>query len=203
MYLSRVNLDPRKTETAKAMARPSRFHGAVESCFSGERQHALWRVDKVGSGMNLLILSRDKPDLSSLTRLFGRSDAAASTMPYDAYVDGVRDDGVYRFRITANPTQKVQRKRVPMVITGRARHGDADGWLTGRLSKHGFVIHSLEMVEHRMVEIPSDGRKISFLSVTWEGICQVTNESAAKELLRKGLGHEKAFGCGLMTVMRL
>ena len=48
MYLSRVELDPTRRSTMTALAAPQKFHGAVESAFSGERRRRLWRLDRLG-----------------------------------------------------------------------------------------------------------------------------------------------------------
>ena len=57
MYLSRVELDPTRRSTMTALAAPQKFHGAVESAFSGERRRRLWRLDRLGEKLYLLLLS--------------------------------------------------------------------------------------------------------------------------------------------------
>ena len=37
----------------------------------------------------------------------------------------------------------------------------------------------------------------------YEGLLQVTDEENFRKILVEGLGREKAFGCGLLTVMRI
>ena len=61
MYLSRVELDPTRRSTMAALAAPQKLHGAVESSFTGERRRRLWRLDRLGEQLYLLLLSEDVP----------------------------------------------------------------------------------------------------------------------------------------------
>ena len=66
MYLSRVELDPTRRSTMAALAAPQKLHGAVESAFAGERRRRLWRLDRLGERLYLLLLSEDAPELSGV-----------------------------------------------------------------------------------------------------------------------------------------
>ena len=66
MYLSRVELDLTRRSTMEALAAPQKLHGAVESAFAGERRRRLWRLDRLGERLYLLLLSEDAPDLSGV-----------------------------------------------------------------------------------------------------------------------------------------
>ena len=82
MYLSRVELDPTRRSTMAALAAPQKLHGAVESAFTGERRRRLWRLDRLGERLYLLLLSEDVPELSGVVEQFG-TGAAAETRSYD------------------------------------------------------------------------------------------------------------------------
>ena len=82
MYLSRVELDPTRRSTMAALAAPQKLHGAVESAFGGERRRRLWRLDRLGEQLYLLLLSEDAPELSGVVEQFG-TGAAAETRSYD------------------------------------------------------------------------------------------------------------------------
>ena len=56
MYLSRIQLDPGRRSTMKALASPTLFHGAIEQSFSGPRSRNLWRIDKLGDKLYLIVL---------------------------------------------------------------------------------------------------------------------------------------------------
>ena len=66
MYLSRVELDPTRRSTMAALVAPQKLHGAVESAFAGERRRRLWRLDRLGERLYLLLLSEDAALLQQL-----------------------------------------------------------------------------------------------------------------------------------------
>ena len=45
-------------------------------------------------------------------------------------------------------------------------------------------------------------RMVRAFAVTYEGILKVNDVEKFKEILTEGLGREKAYGMGLMTIMR-
>ena len=45
-------------------------------------------------------------------------------------------------------------------------------------------------------------RQVKFLSVIYEGVLEVTNAEAFRTALISGIGRGKAYGMGLLTVMR-
>lgn len=209
MYLSRIILDTNKPETAQAIYRPARFHGAIESCFSGGRAHALWRLDLDGHLGCMYILSHEIPDLSRFHRDFGVECAEPGTVPYDGFLKSLQPDRLYHFRITVSPVVKIENKRIPMVFTGRSVHGNASSWLAGRLNSRGFFVEKDDfmLVGHRYVRMKRNsnheggGYTISYTEATFDGVLRIADVAAATEMLTKGLGSEKAFGCGLMTLM--
>ena len=104
MYLSRVELDPTRRSTMAALAAPQKLHGAVESAFAGERRRRLWRLDRLGERLYLLLLSEDVPELSGVVEQFG-TGAAAETRSYDPLLQRVEPGSSWQFRLTANPTK--------------------------------------------------------------------------------------------------
>ena len=71
MYLSRVELDLTRRAAMQALVAPQKLHGAVESAFAGERRRRLWRLDRLGGKLYLLLLSEDQPDLAGIAAQFG------------------------------------------------------------------------------------------------------------------------------------
>ena len=105
MYLSRVELDPTRRSTMAALAAPQKLHGAVESAFGGERRRRLWRLDRLGEQLYLLLLSEDAPELSGVVEQFG-TGAAAETRSYDPLLQRVEPGSCWQFRLTAKKAAK-------------------------------------------------------------------------------------------------
>ena len=211
MYLSRVKLDVTKRDTLKALSYPNMFHGAIENCFGGERKRNLWRLDPLGGYYYLLILSQDRPSCGAIIRQFGYDGDEWETKDYSSLIDRVRDGSEWRFRITANPTRSSLAK---MDTNGRGTvhaHITAafqEKWLLDRAKKNGFllcednfaVIHS-QWYSFR--KFASTKNLVTLLSVTYEGILKVTDSDAFRKVLLNGIGRGKAYGQGLLTIVRI
>ena len=112
MYLSRVELDPTRRSTMAALAAPQKLHGAVESAFAGERRRRLWRLDRLGERLYLLLLSEDAPELTGVVEQFG-TGAAAETRSYDPLLQRVEPGICWQFRLTANPPKTCKTPQNP------------------------------------------------------------------------------------------
>ena len=210
MYLSRVELDERRNDTVRALFAPQRMHGAVERAFAGERQRRLWRLDRLHGTLYLLMLSADAPDLRSIAAQFGPiAGGCAQTREYDPLLSRIEAGGGWQFRLTANPTKSCARAGQPETRGKVFAHSTVEyqeKWLLDRAEKHGFRLteDSFAVTASRWLRFAKGGgrgRPVSLLSVTYEGVLQVTDEERFRDLLINGLGRGKAYGLGLMTVM--
>lgn len=77
------------------------------------------------------------------------------------------------------------------------------GWLSNRGSKNGFNVESLQATGYRWHALPEKSRTAGFSSMDYEGVMTVTNPEILKDVLARGLGPSKAFGCGLMLIRRI
>ena len=211
MYLSRVELDEARRSTMRALAAPQKLHGAVESAFSGERRRRLWRLDRLGGKLYLLLLSEDLPDLTGIAEQFGPMDrpGSAETRDYTQLLERIRPGSVWQFRLTANPTKSCTsagRAETRGKVFAHCTVEYQEKWLLDRAEKHGFRLtpDSFSVMASRWLRFAKGGehgRPVSLLSVTYEGVLQVTDENRFRDLLVSGLGRGKAYGLGLMTVM--
>lgn len=206
MYLSRVSLDPHKRTTMIALANPQQFHGAVEQAFPGERRRRLWRLDPLGEKLYLMILSEDVPDLSGIEDQFG-SGEPGETKSYDPLLERILPGSVWHFRLAANPTTSkvsssvsLERGKVQAHVTPEFQ----EKWLQTRAEKHGFCLKSLQVTGSRWLRFRKGhhGRPVTLLSVVYEGILEVTEPDLFRQVLREGMGRGKAYGQGLLTVMK-
>ena len=165
MYLSRVELDPIRRSTMTALAAPQKFHGAVESAFSGERRRRLWLLARITPGSR------------------------------------------WQFRLAANPTKSCKDAQKPAARGTVAAHCTTQyqkQWLLDRAAKHGFALteDSFTVTRVQWHHFAKRGtRPVSLLAVTYEGVLQVTDPEAFRNLLCQGMGRGKAYGLGLMTII--
>ena len=206
MYLSRVELDLNNRNTMMALTSPQKLHGAVESAFDGERRRRLWRLDRVGEKLFLLVLSEDEPDLSGVVVQFG-TGAPQQTRSYEPLLDRITAGSVWQFRLTANPT--ISKSRGSAVgrgtVMAHCTTEFQEKWLLDRAAKHGFALDEKAFTVTRVQwqHFAKHGsRLVTLLAVTYEGTLQVTDPEAFRQLLCQGMGRGKAYGLGMMTVMR-
>ncbi len=207
MYLSRVALDVHKRSTMVALANPQQFHGAVEQAFVGERRRRLWRLDQLGEQLYLLLLSEDTPNLTQMAEQFGTGEMP-ETKDYTPLLERIKAGTVWTFRLTANPTKSVpnpkehtKRGKVCAHITTEFQ----EKWLLERAEKHGFQLNphgfTVMQCQWRRFQKAHKGRPVSLLSVTYEGVLEVTDAEKFRQVLIEGIGRGKAYGLGMMTVM--
>jgi len=76
-------------------------------------------------------------------------------------------------------------------------------WLRSRASRLGFAVDEESLaVDSYQQRSEKDGR-LCFSTVDFSGELTVIDSTAFAVVLREGIGHAKAFGCGLMLVRRL
>ena len=206
MYLSRVELDERRRATMRALAAPQKLHGAVESAFPGGRRRRLWRLDRLNGRLYLRLLSEDRPCLAALAQQFGAEGSGPETRDYTPLLERIAPGGLWQFRLTANPTHSCPQ---PGARGRVAAHCTADyqcKWLLDRAEKHGFVLTpgSFTVTNSRWLRFAKEGgrRPVSLLAVTYEGVLEVADPDLFRQTLTQGLGRGKAYGMGLLTVMR-
>ena len=155
----------------------------------------------------LLLLSEDVPELSGVVEQFG-TGAAAETRSYDPLLQRVEPGSSWQFRLTANPTKCCKDPKAPAERGTVAAHCSTKyqkQWLLDRAAKHGFALREEEFTVTRVQwqHFAKHGtRPVSLLAVTYEGVLQVTDPEAFRNLLCQGMGRGKAYGLGLLTVMR-
>ena len=79
----------------------------------------------------------------------------------------------------------------------------AQQWLVKRGAANGFHIETIQATGYRWHALPEKGRRAGYSSMDYEGVLTVTEPEAFSELLNKGIGPSKAFGCGLLMVRRM
>lgn len=215
MYLSRVEIDTDNRQKIRSLSHLGAYHNWVEQSFpreisSKQRFRHLWRIDNLVGKSYLLILSQDKPSLDKLEK-FG-VPGTAQCKDYDSFLDRLRENQVLQFRLTANPTHKVTK---PGEKQGRIfPHITVDqqlNWLVNRQERLGFKICKNKANEQLAFKIVGRSwqtlyhhhRRIKLCQVSYEGLLKVVNLESFKDALIRGIGREKAYGMGLLTVIPL
>lgn len=214
-YLTRVDLNPRRRGTPRLLSSPHRIHGAVAACFPPSEfpSRPLWRVDQLTEATVLYILSDTPPDPTSVVEEYGWPLAQGwRTKDYRGVLDAVQHGRRFAFRLTANPVHNI---RLP------SKDGDGEGgrtrrvahvtatqqlaWLLSHTERWGFDAGDIEfpavrVVDRRTVRFDRRGHPVTLGVATFEGVLAVTDAAVLRERLVEGIGHAKAYGCGLLTL---
>ncbi len=208
MYLSRVELDVNRRSTMAALVSVQKLHGAVESAFSGERKRRLWRLDRLGGKMYLLIVSEDLPtDLAHIVTQFG-TGKEAETKCYDVLFERLKPGSRWHFRLTANPVHARPDPKHPGergMLDAHCTEYFQKKWLMDRAEKNGFALQEDDFMvtETKWLHFRKrEKNTVTLLSVTYEGTLGIVEPEAFQQLLCQGIGKGKAYGLGMMTVVQ-
>jgi len=210
LYISRIELDPKKPHTRRAIAVPQVLHAVVEGCFLGDtsKDRKLWRIDYLQGKLYLLILSPEEPCFTELARQLSAEGKKGETKDYTPMLASIQIGARLRFRLRANPThsvpivQGVRGKVYPHVTVEQKRE-----WLMKKAQAHGFNLDELlfDVVETDYLRFwrSSSMRPVELGVAVFEGELEVADRENFIQALTQGVGRAKAYGCGLLTVASL
>jgi CRISPR system Cascade subunit CasE len=213
MYLSRIALNTKRRETMQALDTPQWLHGALERSFSGERERNLWRIDWLGDNCYLLVLSAQKPDFTSIVQQFGFPNAEHSweIRNYDPLLGRLQAGQVWRFRLRANPVHSSAKEKDGPANRGKVyAHVTPEQqrqWLLSRAQSLGFTLaeDGFDVVHTQWKKFRKrneNNREVTLRTATYEGVLTISDPERFRQALLFGIGRAKAYGCGLMTIIR-
>lgn len=224
MYLSRLILNPRSSAVRAALGDCQIMHrtlmGAfpkIEAAAARQAVGLLYRVEPVAAGPPLVIAqSSDMPSWDALGADYLRPGPdGAAVAPLAPFMSTLAAGQAVRFRLTANPTRKIDTKSGP---DGQRRNGrrvdvrstdDRLTWLRRKFEATGLealalrdggapdvVVTPLPLQKGRR----PGGSTMTFASVLFEGHAQIVDADAVRRGLASGIGTAKAYGFGLLSL---
>lgn len=222
-YLTRLEINPRRRAARKYMTSPQVMHAAVESSFPAATagQRRLWRIDKVGEATWLYIVSSGKPDLTHIVEDIGRPTLDSwETKEYDPFLDQLAPGQTWAFRLTANPVRSGRPKAgAETQRYGHLTVSQQEAWLLGRLGRFGLealdtkkpegdlfsaqiLVVGRETVRFGKKSSENRRHQVTIARTSFEGLAKVVDADKLRSVLLGGVGHAKAYGCGLMTLRK-
>ncbi|MCX6340685.1 MAG: type I-E CRISPR-associated protein Cas6/Cse3/CasE [Candidatus Aureabacteria bacterium] len=207
MYLHRIHLDLRCTDARRDVADPYEMHSTLCRAFSTPEAKCapgafLWRLEPELSsdGMpKIIVQSRKIPEWSriNLPEWFGEQPSPPLDLAQKLAFNDIKNGSQFRYRVRANPSVRRNGKRIGLF--------DATtqiAWFQQQGKKNGFKPLSIHRSEERMLtgKIRS-GNPIRVFSVLYDGILEVTNTQLFNKVVSSGIGHAKAMGLGLLSVI--
>lgn len=104
---------------------------------------------------------------------------------------------LYRFKLYANPTKKIEGKRL-----GLYKAENHFKWLNRKAELGGFKLLKVDIIktETLIAKAIKKSKRITLQAVQFEGILQVVNPTLFSDSLKNGIGSGKAFGFGLLSI---
>lgn len=206
MYLSRIPLDASKRKTQIAMISPNKIHGAVEEAFPEKQKRNLWRIDRLKGKPYLLIVSTQKPNLPQIAAQFGFEKDCGESKEYSQLLNRIEKGSEWHFRLAANPVHSIGNGEKRGKIVAHISEKYQLKWLYTQAAKKGFCIlpEGAYVMESnwRIFTKYNSHQKVRLLEVVFEGRLRVEDVDLFKDALINGIGREKAYGMGMLTVMR-
>lgn len=204
MHLSQLILNSRGTQTRRDLSDPYELHRTLSRAFAPSPQEKpqrfLWRLDTCSDNAaqpKILVQSESPGDWEVLKALPNYLDAERGLQSKTISLDKLLvHDGMYRFRLAANPTVKRNGRRL-----GLASEAEQLNWLQRQGLSHGFEPHQALIAadEHLTVKRSQDSL-ITLRRVRIDGFLRVTDTHRLARALTSGIGPAKAFGCGLLSI---
>lgn len=198
MHLSKIWLAPGRLDNAWE------WHRTLWTLFpdierkAGEPAPFLFRMENMNlaQGAEVLVQSSIRPDAAS-----DRARVLATRT-----IDPHPQTGqLLSFCLTANVTKAIRDKdqperkiRVPLI-----KEEQQIDWLKRKLNGAANKLAALHVQPHPPIYFRKGRRPGKIVSVTFEGALEVADPGTLRELMKKGIGPAKAFGCGLMLVCRI
>ena len=95
---------------------------------------------------------------------------------------------------SAKAEKKSEKCRVPLI-----KEVDQRQWLLRKLGEAGEV-ETVSVLPHAPLYFRKGNRGGKLVTATFDGVLSVKDPNRLTSLLENGIGHAKAFGCGLLLV---
>lgn len=208
MYLHRLSLNLRCREARRDIADPYEMHSTLCRAFASSDTKCaegafLWRLESDqgtdGYCAKVIIQSRELPEWKRISPniWFFEAPSHAVNIKEKLKLDAVVKTTRYRYRLRANPAVCRSGKRL-----GLFGEEDQIAWMNRQGERNGFSLVSIHRSEERMLS--GKNRKefsIKVFSVLFEGILSVTEPELFCKAVSVGIGHGKAMGLGLFSVV--
>ncbi len=218
MFLSRITLNPRRRPAQRFLADPQAVHAAVLAGSAtqpapppGEGGRPLWRLDRDDPRRPLLFaVTPDVFDFTHIAEQAGYPDLPETIVsaPYKGLLDRLEPGAVFAFRLTGNPVHSGRRnENSPTQRFGHVSVAQQLAWLTSRSESNGFEIveatsgvPDVVIRDRRRVAFKRQGARVTIATATFDGQLRVREPDRLRTAMTRGIGHAKAYGCGLLTL---
>lgn len=205
MYLTKLNLELNNHTSLSLISDCQKMHSYIMGGFpligtdkARENMGVLYQVRVLESEALIYIQSEEKPDPLK----YALSKAEVKDV---SSLQGILNDGmIFRFTLFANPA--VRKKIRPedknskrIFIADRERRME---WLSRKLYDGGAELISAAEASSETIRGKRGKASIQAIGIHWEGILKITDQEKFWHMFQKGIGHEKAYGMGMLMLQK-
>lgn len=205
MYLTKLNLELNNRTSLSLISDCQKMHSyimggfpSIDSNKAREDMGILYQVKVHKSEALVYIQSEGKPDPLKYTL------AKAEIKDVSGLKEILHNGMVFRFTLFANPA--VRKKIRPEDRNSKrifiADYEDRMKWLNRKLSDGGAELISAAEASSETIRGKRGKASIEAIGVHWEGILKITDQGEFWSMLQKGIGHEKAYGMGMLMLQK-
>ena len=184
MYLIRLKFKNNEV-TPHFLANINSCHQAVYSLMTDKSDRILWRKDRDNC---LLVQMASFPNMKNYQEKYSNISESIDVKELSLTAEKLKDRKLF-FKVRLNPwLKKDKRARTDEEIAGLITGANLLEYKISRERSPSF--------KHKDTE----GKEINFLSCLVEGVLQVEDVEAFIKTLKQGIGGEKAFGFGMISI---
>ncbi|MBW7859016.1 MAG: type I-E CRISPR-associated protein Cas6/Cse3/CasE [Leptonema sp. (in: Bacteria)] len=223
MYFSRITLQQSKASKYLKMTHYNSLydeHKLVWRFFEedpAQQRDFLYRKNEANNLMQFYVLSNRRPV----------NDQQAFIIETKEFQPIIKKGGQFNFQLRANPvvTRKSEgkaskkRRRDDIYLEALAKNKElpineqmstqeildtvGNDWLNSRSKSLGFKVNYNIIERYHRFQTQKNNRKITFGVIDFNGTLSVEDPQLFQLALFNGIGHAKAFGCGLLLIKRI
>lgn len=189
MYLTKLTFDLRNKIISSAFVDCYKLHQLIYAAFDGCGR-ILFRTEKNNNSYEAVVLVLTESMAMNMKPL-----VSLINIETKLYSPELENGDVLHFSMRANPTA-MNIKRRPL------RDDEKLEWLNRKGSAGGFSIRKAIFNNEGNLSGKKGAQTMTFNSVLFNGILQVTDHELFRSTLFNGLGSAKGFGFGLLSIAR-
>lgn len=205
MYLSRLTLN-RSRAAMLWLSNSYRVHQRLAMA-CGNDPRLLFRIETDEQKSQILVQTHNAPAWNTA---FDEFDVLLHEPEHKAFTPALANEGLYRFRLRANPTAKKTFEKdngeKHKTRLGIFKESDQIEWLKRKFSESGAELVNWRVNTHGMIyshkSPQKDKRTQVHYAVLFEGILKVINSEQLLQSLQTGIGPAKGYGFGLLSLAR-
>lgn len=76
-------------------------------------------------------------------------------------------------------------------------------WIGDRQERNGFRLTQVDLADYEVIEFMREGKPLRLGTIAYSGTMEITESDKFKGAMLNGIGHGRAWGCGLLLCKRI